>query len=73
MRYFAEWNSATGELEITEQGEGGASEVIHSDVASDNRVAADLVKEWGFGFRDMWTVQKGNFTYKAPLKAMDHS
>lgn len=71
MRYFAEWNAVSGDVTVSEQSDEQEPETIHSDTIAELSGAAQMVKDWGFDFTDMWTTGRGGWVYKAPLKAVE--
>lgn len=72
MKYTAKWDSMFGMVEIHERPPGSESvNKIFSDTARSAAEASDMVKEQGFGFKDMWTSKTGGATFTAPLVPMD--
>jgi hypothetical protein len=70
MKYYATWHSSTHDVRVVEVDDNGNEELLHEGGESDTQSAGDFVKEQGFGFMDLWTLQPDTYTYKAPLKAM---
>jgi hypothetical protein len=70
MKYHAIWYSSANKVRIFEVDEAGNEEVLHEESAHDHQVAAEFVKEQGFGFTDLWVHDSKTFNYQAPLKAM---
>lgn len=70
MKYYAIWYSSANKVRIFEVDDAGNEEVLHEESAHDHQIAAEFVKEQGFGFTDLWTHDSKTFNYQAPLKAM---
>jgi hypothetical protein len=74
VKYEAIWNSTGGSFTVTEYADDAKpedGEVILEDRHSDLSGAAEIIKENGFGFTDMWTRDRDGWDFKAPLRAMD--
>lgn len=74
MKYIAQYDDVSGELEIIEHDDSISvedGEVIFTERTYNIQHAARMVMDQNFHFRDLWTRSAAEVKWTAPLKAVD--